>query len=101
MECEDKIFDYKANCAGNIGNISEQFNTVNRNFIHTLWARRIFTIISEIFFVHSTTMNAKNSLILIKIHTLLHLYDSCQQNLEVCHHDLRNEYGKKEKNSRR
>ena len=31
----DKIFDYKANCAGNIGNISEQFNAVSENFIHT------------------------------------------------------------------
>ena len=65
----DKIFDYKANCAGNIGNISEQFNVVSGNFIRTLWAWRIFTIIYRKFFVHSTTMNAKFSLILTQLST--------------------------------
>ena len=46
----DKIFDYKANCAGNIGNISEQFNAVSGNFIRTpnllLWGRGVFSRLS-------------------------------------------------------
>jgi hypothetical protein len=42
----DKIFDYKANCAGNIGNISEQFNAVSGNFIRTPMGRGVFSRLS-------------------------------------------------------
>ena len=55
----------------NIGNIYEQFN-VHKEILSApqftfMGAWRIFTIICRKFLVHSTAMNAKFSLILIKI----------------------------------